>query len=315
MKIIIWGSRGSLPASITAKEIKNKIQNALKAACRYGLTSKDNIENFIETLPFSVKACYGTNTSCVEIRNEDEYILFDAGTGLRDFGNYIIKSGVQPCHFHIFLSHLHWDHIQGFPFFVPAFIPGNCIDIYGFHKNIKQAFINQQEAPCFPLPLKFMQADIKFNLLELGKEYKIAGFKIKGIEQNHPGKSYGYSCEKAGKKIMYSTDSEYKQDPIAKGSLFIDFFKNADLLIFDAQYSLSDSLFEKQDWGHSSNLIAVELAIEAGVKHLCMFHNEPTHNDEVFDKILKNTKQYASIYNDSYPLEISLAFDGLEIDI
>lgn len=315
MKVMIWGSRGSLPAPMRAETIRHKIYRAIEAAREHNLESEKDIQHFIDTqLPFSVKGSYGTNTSCVEIRDHEELIILDSGTGIRDFGNYVMQSGKTPYHFHIIMSHVHWDHICGFPFFVPAFTKGNQIDFYGFH-NLEQVFNNQQKPPCFPVPLAHMQADIRFNRLEPEKEYEIAGFKINTMEQNHPQKSYGYSFEKNGKKIVYSTDSEHKDDSNDEDYPFINFFKNADLLIFDTQYTLKDAIHVKEDWGHSSNMIAVELAIRSDVKHLCMFHSEPTYEDESLDRILQETKKYASIYDKSYSLKISLAYDGLEIEV
>ena len=97
--------------------------------------------------------------------------------------------------------------------------------------------------------------------------------------------------------------------------IFKKFFKDADLLIFDAQYTLMDAIYTKENWGHSSNMVGVEFAVESGVKHLLMFHCEPTHSDETLDKILEDTKQYAAIFAENYPLKVSQAFDGLEIEV
>ncbi len=314
MKVIIWGGRGSLPASMRAETVRYKIYRAIEAAEKYKFKSKSEIEQFIDThLPFSVWGSYGGNTSCVEIRDGKEYLLCDCGTGLRDFGNHVLWSGKGPHRFHILMSHFHWDHIHGFPFFVPAFIKGNRIDFYGFRDDMEQIFVNQQNPPCFPVPFSYMQAEKAFHQLELGKAYEIAGFQVQGMEQNHPQKSFGYRLEKDGKVIVYSTDSEHKDD--ADVEPYLNFFRNADVLIFDTQYSLVDAIYVKQDWGHSSNIIGVEMAIRAGVKHLCMYHCEPTHGDEMLDKILRDTLKYASIYDASYPLDISMAYDGLEIEV
>ena len=316
MKVIIWGSRGSLPASVRSETIRYKIYRAIEAAKDFDLKSKADIEEFIDTrLPFAIRGGYGTNTSCVEIRDAEEYIVLDCGTGLRDFGNYVMQSRKIPARFHIFMSHVHWDHICGFPFFVPAFIKGNRLDIYGFHENIEQVFTAQQAPPCFPVPLTYMQADIRFHRLEPEKEYDIAGFHISGIAQNHPQISYGFKFEKDGKKIVYSTDAEHKEDADKQTYPFLSFFSNADLLIFDTQYALLDAIYMKEDWGHSSNMIAVELAIRSKVRHLCMYHSEPTYGDSALDKIHRDTVKYASIYDDSYPLKISLGYGGLEIEI
>ncbi|NQV18721.1 MAG: MBL fold metallo-hydrolase [Armatimonadetes bacterium] len=322
MDIHFWGTRGSLPGSITEKTIKEKIDNALKKSLQYKLKDDSEIENFInEKLTFSERGTFGNNTSCVEIKDNDlnskepnEYIICDAGSGLRDFGNSVLKSGKIGI-FHLFISHFHWDHIQGFPFFIPAFIPGNTVNIYGCHQDMEQAFIFQQSSRHFPLPLKEMKGNIKFKLLNPENEYNIAGFQIKIIKQNHPGVSYGYSFEKDGKKVVYSTDAEHDKNAESKNYPFLDFFRNADILIFDAQYILVHNMDLKKDWGHSSNIIGVELAVKTGVKRLCLFHNEHAYDDEILEKLLRDTRRYLKICNDSYPLEIDLAYDGLELMI
>ncbi|MBF0320748.1 MAG: MBL fold metallo-hydrolase [Nitrospirae bacterium] len=314
-KVCFWGTRGSLPVSATADTVRAKLHRALKTARNYNIGTDESIESFINNhLSFSDWGSYGGNTSCVEIRDSEEYVLCDAGSGLRDFGNYIMKSGrgKAPCVFNIFLSHLHWDHIQGFPFFTPAFIPGNMMNIYGFHKELEETFIRQQEYPNFPVPLKAMRADINFHVLDPEEEYEIAGYKVMGMRQTHPGFSYGYSFAKDGRKIVYSTDSEHKKDD--QDSL-IKFFEGADLLIFDAQYSFLDAIDTKEDWGHSSNMLAVELSIGANVKRLCLFHHEPAYSDETLDQLYKDTVEYSQITSPEHPVKVDIAYDGLEIDI
>lgn len=317
MKVYFWGSRGSLPVSLNAKQVRAKVAAAVQGAVHLHLRSDDDIERFIdEQLPFSVRGSYGGNTSCVEIRGGDGFVLCDAGTGLRDFGNHVMASGQgEKKAYNIFLSHTHWDHIQGFPFFLPAYLPGNRINLYSFHNEFEQVFQTQQNSRTFPVPLERMQAEKKFIVLEPDRPYEIAGFIVRGIKQNHPGDSYGYSFERQGKKIVYATDSEHKEDVWDDEQKIVNFFRDADLLIFDAQYSFLDSAQVKENWGHSSNILGVELSVAADVRQLCLFHNEPLCNDESLDKFLQDTRNYLSIYSDMSPLKIDLAFDGLELDI
>lgn len=319
MKVVIWGSRGSLPASVNYKTIEEKIFKSLQIAQKYNLKTDEQISFFMENhLPFSIRGSYGTNTSCVEVRDMGlrDFIVFDAGTGLRDFGNYVMSlDNTENLRFHIFISHLHWDHIQGFPFFVPGYIQSNQIHFYGFHPELEKAFTGQQNEPYFPVSMDYMNAEKQFHTLDLDQEYDICGFRLKGIEQSHPGESYGYSLEKNGKKIVYSTDSENKEDSYGEGYPLLQFYKNADLLIMDTQYSLMDAIYSKRDWGHSSNIKGVDLSIRANVKHLCMFHSEPTYSDETLHEILEETRQFAKIYAHFQSLNISLAYDGLEIEV
>jgi len=321
MKVYFWGTKGSLPSSSLAEEIHKKIFFAIKESMAYDLKTDSDIEAFIKKhLPFYIRGSYGTNTSCIEIIGGNEYVLCDAGTGIRDFGNNLIKNKAakkdrQSNIFHIFLSHLHWDHIHGFPFFTPAYMPGNRINIYGFHENIREALEAQQSQPFFPVPLRYMSADIRFETLEPDREYHIAGLGIRGFKQDHPGVSYGYRFEKEGKAIVYSSDCEHREGPERDDYVFLNFFRDADLLIFDAQYSLLDAIYTKENWGHSNNIIAVELSVKAGVKRLCMFHNEPTCDDRSLWNFLEDTRKYLHLYDESYPLIIDLAYDGMEIEV
>jgi len=313
MKTIIWGSRGSLPASFNAATQRKKIYSAIETAVKFKISEQSVIDNFInEKLPFAVRGAYGVNTSCVEIRDENAGLIFDAGTGLRDYGNSLMKNNAGTGEFNIFISHLHWDHIQGFPFFLPAYIKGNKINIYGCHENLSQAFKNQQQPLHFPVAIEQMAADMEFIKMSGGREYDIAGFRITALEQNHPGKSYGYRIERNGRKIVYSTDSEHTNET---PDAFLDFISGADLLIFDSQYSLSDALYVKENWGHSSNMTGVELSLRAGVKKLCLFHTEPTDDDEKLDAILLQTRKYVALSDPSSRLHIDMAYEGLEITV
>jgi len=322
MKIHFWGTRGSLPNSITEKHIKEKIFNAIKKSQKFKLKNDKDINFFIDyELTFSESGTFGSNTSCVEIKDDElnssepkEYMICDAGSGMRDFGNVVMGKGL-PAVFHIFMSHLHWDHIHGFPFFVPAFIPGNVVNIYGCHKQLEEAFIYQQNFRHFPLEMKEMMGTINFHVLDTGKEYEIGGYKVNSIKQNHPGVSYGYSFEKKGKKFVYSTDSEHNEACESDDYPFLEFFRNADLLVFDAQYILSQNLDMKKDWGHSSSIIGVELAFSSDVKRIVLFHNEPTYDDKILLKMLHDTRRYAQIAGDEKELDIELAYDNLEIEI
>ncbi|MFZ4440133.1 MAG: MBL fold metallo-hydrolase [Syntrophales bacterium] len=316
MYIKFWGTRGSLPAPATTRQIHEKIFRAIKISRSHDLATDEAIAAFIDReLPFAVRGSYGGNTSCVEIGGGEGFILCDAGTGIRDFGQAFMRSGKggSPTVFHLFLSHPHWDHIQGFPFFVPAFLPGQEIHIYSGHSAVETTFVNQQAPPSFPVPFEALKADIRFHTLDPEQPHEIAGFTVRMFRQNHPGDSYGYSFMREGRKIVYSTDTEHGAEAGNEGYPFLDFFRAADLLVFDAQYSLAEAIGPKETWGHSSNLLGVELAVRAGVKRLCLFHSEPTLDDDALDRFLAETRDYLRIHSPESPLVIDLAYDGLEI--
>jgi phosphoribosyl 1,2-cyclic phosphodiesterase len=217
--------------------------------------------------------------------------------------------------YNFFMSHVHWDHIMGFPFFPPAYIPGNTIRIHGCHTLavLQEAFHRQHSAPCFPVEWQKLGADITFIHLEPGQWYDVNGFRVQAKIQPHPGDSYGYRFEKDGKAVVYSTDAEHKLVSEEATNAMVAFYREADLVIFDAMYSLADMITIKEDWGHSSNTTGVDLCLRARVKHYCMFHHEPVYDDATLSTVLQDTRRYAEIVHEGVPLQVSTAYDGLEI--
>jgi phosphoribosyl 1,2-cyclic phosphodiesterase len=317
MRVKIWGSRGSLPVALNAVALRKKLLRAIVAAAGKNLDSEDKARAFIDNeLDFSISHTFGGNSPCIQIdAGSREYVLCDLGSGVREFGTAVFaEHGVKaPQVFHVFMSHVHWDHIMGFPFFGPAYVPGNQIRIYGCHAVIEEALRLQQSPPCFPVEFDRLAAHIEFIRLKPGESHDIAGFSVTPKLQFHSGDSYGYRFERDGKVFVYTTDSEHKQDDPAVTDEFVEFFGNADLVLFDAMYSFADAMSVKEDWGHSSNIVAVELCQMARVKHLCLFHHEPAFDDERIATIWRETQRLEEITRNGAPLKISAAYDGLEI--
>lgn len=318
MKVTIWGCRGSLPVTTNVPVIRRKISKALKIAANKGLTSAANIDAFIDQeLPFSVWGSYGSNTCCVQVDGgADGTVVIDCGSGLRDLGNAVVSTrGPSGGVYDILMTHLHWDHLMGFPFFIPAYVPGNEIRFHGCHDTIEKAFRTQQSQPFFPVGFEDLGAKISFETIEAGKTYQFGGMQVTPFEQNHPGKSYGYRFEKDGKSFVMSTDSEHREDADREDYAYLDDIRDADLLVFDAQYTFQAANTSKKDWGHSSNVIGVELAKRAGVKKLCLFHQEPTLDDGSIEAFHNETRRYAQLYMEDAPLEVLMAYDGQVIEL
>ena len=318
MLVRFWGTRGSLPVALTSTDVRRKVETALFLAIAKGVDSPEKLRSFIDNdLEFSISQTYGGQSPCVEIETgRAEYLVCDMGSGARAFGSRIMsaqKSG--PIEANVLMSHVHWDHIMGFPFFTPAYVPGALIRIFGCHDVIEKAFRLQQSAPCFPVDFSRLSAQIEFVKLDAGRTVDIAGFRVTPKLQRHTGDSYGYRFERDGKAVVYSTDSEHKLEDLSETEAFVEFFRNADLVIFDAMYSLLDAVSVKEDWGHSSNMVGVELAQLANVKHLCMFHHEPAFNDERIQSVLNETIRFEQLTRGKQALLVSAAFDGMEIEV
>ena len=317
MKIRVWGARGSIPAPLKLEEVEEKICWAILGMPDMDTNDMETIRTYVRKLPPLLRGTAGSNTSCVEIQAEGETFIVDAGTGLRELGLELMKG---PCGhgqgtLHLFISHPHWDHIQGFPFFVPAFIPGNHIFVYGVH-DLKTAFEDQQRSLNFPVPLSTMQAQIEFISLEVGQSFSIGQVRINTIQNAHPGNSYSYRFEDPHSVLVYASDVEFKQSDVDDASVqpYIEFFSDADALIFDAQYTLREA-WQRVDWGHSSALIGVELARAAGVKKLILFHHDPTYSDAELREIRSTAAAYQA-QNTALPTcEVIVAYEGLTLDL
>jgi len=318
-QVYFWGTRGSLPTALTGHDIREKIVSALLTANGRNFRNRAAIDEFVNGLPFAVGATFGGNSSCVEIvTNCPEHVICDMGSGARPLGQAkIARFGVpNPQTYHIFISHLHWDHLMGFPFFAPMYIPGNRIIIHGCHTQLEEAIRLQMRAPCFPVDYSQAGAKIEFDLMTPGKPHFIAGMNVTPKLQLHAGDSYGYRFDSIDKSVVYSTDSEHKLDDLDAFNEFVSFFSKADLVIFDAMYSLAEAASVKSDWGHSSNVVGVELCQAAAVKRLALFHHEPIHDDKQLSRLLTETRRLEQITRgERASLDVISAYDGLIVEL
>jgi phosphoribosyl 1,2-cyclic phosphodiesterase len=215
-------------------------------------------------------------------------LIFDGGTGIRVLGQSLLSQ--MPLEAHMFFTHSHWDHIQGFPFFVPAFAKGNRFNIYGAiapnGSTMEQRLNDQMLHPNFPVPLQIMGADLKFNDIEVGQSVQINDVLVENALLNHPGQAVGYRVSWRGHAAAYVTDTEHFPDHLDENVLFLA--DQADLLIYDATYT-DEEYYSKQSskvgWGHSTWQEAVKIAKAANVKTLVIFHHDPLHSDDFLDQV------------------------------
>lgn len=316
MRVKFWGVRGSIPAPIGTDTITRKIQKALIGAQGIDLTDTRGIDRYIDSLPLEIKGTIGGNTACVEVNAEGQVIILDAGSGLRELGYELMKGdfGKGRGTAHIFISHTHWDHIQGFPFFIPAYVPGNKVYVYSPKKDIRDRFnIQQIDQDMFPMKIENMGADLVFVPIA-PDGVAIEGVTVDCRTLHHPGGSYAYRVKTKDKTMTYATDGEYhdlSQDGLKP---YLDFFNDTDMLIFDSMYTFAESVV-KEGWGHSTSLVGVDMAVKTGVKHLVLFHHEPTYTDDKLIELLEKTIQYHELVRESGQLQITLAVEGEEIEL
>ncbi len=270
---------------------------------------------------------YGGNTPCVELRINDVLFICDGGSGLRELGLDLLKRGLNPIVAHIFFSHAHWDHIQGFPFFVPAYAPDNTITVYGTSRGDAKfhgLLSGQMESDYFPVDFSDLGANIKANDLGDG-EKEIAGVRVRCVAQIHHGPSYAYSFEKDGCKVVYATDNEIDLELGNKDEVnadlstprqipdrFVEFARGAELLIADGQYTEEEYPF-KVTFGHPRATTLVDMALRAGVKQLAVTHHDPMQSDDdVTKKIEACRERVQSLGGD---LVVFGAREGLELRV
>ncbi|WP_448599740.1 MBL fold metallo-hydrolase [Thermoleptolyngbya sp.] len=253
---------------------------------------------------------YGGNTPCVEMQVAGQRIVFDGGTGLRLLGNHLRDE--MPVEAHLFFTHTHWDRIQGFPFFAPAFVPGNCFHIYGAAgpngASIKQRLSDQMLRPNFPVPLQVMQADLKFVDIVPGSVIPIEDVTVEAVSLNRPNGALGYRVTWGGYSVVYATDIERSPDSVEQNLRYLA--QDADLLIYDAAYVNNHALVDPEAATGEQNhgwQTGIDLAIAAKVKQVIMFHHDPGHEDDFLDDIEQDVQS-------RYP-NVKLAREGMVLDV
>lgn len=290
MKIRFWGVRGSIPS------------------------------------PGQKTVRYGGNTTCIEIETDDgETIIFDAGTGIHPLSQSLLKR--QPLSCSIFITHTHWDHIQGLPFFVPLFIPMNRIQIHGavdpiLQRDIGEVLGRQMEYCYFPVREAELKAEIGYRSLHEGQTVEIGSARVTNILMSHTVLNFGYRIDCNGKSLFFTGDheplyniyppgesghAEYGQMISLKNAMLADFIRDVDLLIADAAYTALEYP-AKKGWGHGSHDSCIEMAKNAGAKALCLTHHEPLRSDDELDGIQNRLAAKGG-------LPIRIAYEGLEITL
>lgn len=277
---------------------------------------------------------YGGNTPCIELRlPSEELIILDAGTGIRNLGEALIESG-ESFKAHILISHPHWDHIQGFPFFKPAFISGNEFTIVGGETDkvsLQKMISDQMNKVYFPIQLNELKANLKFRKVQ-EECFDVFDAKVQTIFLNHPTFAIGYRITHGGKSLVYISDNEPFDRRVAEAmhnvektiidkytveqgdpnQRIFEFVRGADVLIHDATYT-PEEYVNRVGWGHSHYLFTLKVAAEGQVKKLILFHHDPAHNDEKVDDILKKCQN--EIRNRHYEFNCIAAIEGMEMEI
>jgi phosphoribosyl 1,2-cyclic phosphodiesterase len=234
---------------------------------------------------------YGGNTSCLEVRCGEKLLIFDAGTGIRDLGLKLVGAGAVDTN--LYITHTHFDHICGLPFFVPLFIPGNRITLWAGHLlptySLEQVLVDMMMAPLFPVPPGIFQADVEYKDFKAGDALNPhPGITVKSAPLNHPNQATGYRIEYDGRSICYITDTEHPE--AGRDQSILDLIRGADLVIYDSMYS--DEEYPKfKGFGHSTWEEGIRLMEAAEAKKFVIFHHDPTHDDDFMDRLAEEAEK------------------------
>jgi len=316
MKVRIWGARGSHPVPITPKILRRKMVSLVQRIQPEDLESDKTRLDFLTKLPEWLYGTVGGNTPCLELIGSakegeiSQQIVFDAGTGIIELGNKCMQATPRRKEYHIFFTHFHYDHLQGFPFFVPAYDQTVSIHFYSPVARFKQIVHEQMRHPYFPITMDGkMTSNMTFTELT-GDSIQIDNLVIRWRKLNHPGGSYGYRVSEGNKTFAYISDVELMPTDFEQNQANKSFFQGLDTLVLDTPYTLGEAI-EKYNWGHSSFTHGVEFAHVWKIKTLFLFHHEPRYNDQRLYLNLQSARWYAKSLGNT-ALTIYLALEGAE---
>jgi len=262
-------------------------------------------------------ARYGGNTTCVEIRAGDSRLVFDAGSGMRRLGQDLVEND-HALDTPIFLTHFHWDHIQGFPFFLPLYAPERELHIIGPAQNgidVQSLFAGQMGPIYFPVPFSAVAAALTFGHLNEGS-WEGEGFSLRTIRVRHPSYVVGYRVEVGGRTICFIPDNELEgtEYPVEPGwrDRLVEFVAGADLLLHDSMYT-DEEYEDRRGWGHSTFRQSIRLAEEAGVESLLFFHHDPERTDDQLDDIVGRLRDEILARGSS--LDVGAAHEGIDLTL
>lgn len=242
---------------------------------------------------------YGGNTPCVAVEVEGSTLIFDAGTGIRKLGSDLTRaSGLAPLALNLFFSHLHWDHIQGFPFFGPAYVPGNRVDVWHARSGaesplVREVLSEQMRPPTFPVGIEAMRAELAFHEIDAGQTIRVGEARLRCAPVDHPNGCVAWRVEHRGRALVYATDLEHDADQPPPE--LVELCRGAELLIYDAMYTPEEYVGiggpSRRGWGHGTFETGAAVAEAAGVRTLCLFHHDPNHDDGFMDALAARARR------------------------
>jgi phosphoribosyl 1,2-cyclic phosphodiesterase len=325
MKVKYWGVRGSIPSAPPPEQIVQEVERTLNDFFLTGHSQPSQIKDYLKKNHITKLGGYGTATTCAAVESDKGLqIIIDGGSGIRMLGEELMQG---PCArgkgtVHIFLTHFHWDHMIGLPFFMPMFVPGNRINFYAVQPELEDLVKGIFRRPYFPVAFEALPSSIHFHQLPPRQPLIIDDLSITPYQLDHPDPCWGYRVECAKKSYAHCVDTEGTRVTVEQLGLDLPLYEKANLMYFDAQYTLPE-LAEKANWGHSASQIGLDIAFRESIKKVIFAHHDPRANNDHIEQLKKQTSDYynwrvkqAETNRQKLPeVEWLFAYEGLTAEI
>lgn len=324
ISIKFWGVRGSIPSAPAPQDWAHHIEGILRNFFSMGYRDPSQISKYIQSMDVPLLGGYGTATTCVEIQSARSQIIIDGGSGIRNLSANIMTgtTGRSKGPFHILMTHFHWDHVIGLPFFTPHFIPGAEIHYYAVQSDLEKVIRGIFRQPYFPVPFEALKSKIHFHVLEPRKPFKINEFTITPYQLDHPDPCWGYKVESGGKTYSHCVDTEGTRVTPEELGEDLPLYQEVNLMYFDAQYTLPE-LAEKANWGHSAAQVGLDIALREKAERILFAHHDPGARAEQVLELKRQTQEYyesrqkfAAINSETLPTVYwDFVYEGMEITL
>ena len=313
MRVRMWGVRGSLATPMTSAQLREKARALLAEAQPTDLINPQAIEAYLDRTPHSWT--YGGNTSCVEVELDNQTCILDAGTGLRSLGLHLKTDGRDLQHgLHFFFTHFHWDHICGFPYFGPIYIPGRQIDVWSGRSDALRLLTTQMDDAHFPVKWNMLKSSINCHQLPEGEPTTVGEATVRILPLIHPDKAYGYRIDHCGRSVCYLTDTEVSKNPNKAADVYASFVEGADVVIVDAMYGFLD-YHDHINFGHSTIFNFIDFFRDANIGELVIFHHDPMASDPQVTRLFMDAKRYTELVAPTAKWKLSAACEGQTWDL
>jgi phosphoribosyl 1,2-cyclic phosphodiesterase len=294
MKVKYWGVRGSIPSSPPPEQMANAVERILIDFFQTGHSQASQVKEYIQKNHVTKLGGFGTATTCAAVESDNgAQIIIDGGSGIRMLGEDLMKglSAKGKGNIHIFLTHFHWDHMIGLPFFVPMFVAGNRINFYAVQDDLEELVKGVFRRPYFPVAFEALPSSVHFHQLQPRKPIQIDDFSVTPYQLDHPDPCWGYRVECGKKSYAHCVDTEGTRITPEQLGPDLPLYQKADLMYFDAQYTLPE-LAEKSNWGHSAAQIGLDIAFRESIKKVIFAHHDPRSFNDHVEQLKSETTDY-----------------------